>query len=225
MMKLFKTTGLVLVISLSLSTIPVIAQDNQDSQDTQTQPKTQGTFWGAVIGGVLGAFFGDDVESRAQAATIGAMIGGGAGFLLSSKAAERKQQYATREEAIAGETARLESLVQEMRPTNQQLKRDVQKYEQQIAKLQQNIEKGKATSYTVLQRQKKHLQQRQVNAEESLAKLKGELDISQQLYKKFQRSNSSIELDVWQIKIDKLEQEKYQLEASIDDLTLMNTRF
>ncbi|MDM8559941.1 hypothetical protein [Candidatus Parabeggiatoa sp. HSG14] len=223
-MKMFNTTALMLVISLSLSGVPVMAEDNQGSQNDQTETKTQGAFWGALIGGILGAILGNDAESKAKGAAIGAMLGGGAGFLLSSKVAERKQQYATREEAIAGETMRLESLAQEIRITNQQLKQDIQKYEQQIVKLQQDIDKGRATGYANLQRYKKRLQQRKISAEESLAKLVEELDMSQQLYKEYQRGNRSIELDIWQIKIDKLEQEKYQLQASIEDLTSMNSR-
>jgi len=223
MMKKLKNGVLILVISLSLAGFTAIAQeDNQNLEEDQTQTKIQGAGWGAAFGAALGALMGDDKNDKLRNAAIGAVIGAGAGFLLGNEVAKRKEQYANQEQALNGEIAKIQQSVREAQVKNQQLRQDIQTYQQQIAQVQQQINEGKA-SYFDLYDQKQVMQKRQESAEQSLTELEKELAIAQQLYKEYEPQSTPAELEQWQTKLAKLEQEKFQLESSIDELTAMNS--
>jgi len=209
-MNSFKITALILI--LSLSGLPVMGEEK--AEDNQTQ----GAFWGALIGAVVGAFIGDENEDQARNAAIGAAIGAGAGLLLG-KTLDQPQKA----QAAESESARADRIIREMRATNQQLREDLSGYQQKIERLEQAKSQGNV-NYRDLQKQKQILQQRQASAEQALSQLTNELKLSQQFYRNSQRENKSNELLQWQIRIAQLEQEKYELESSIDDLMAMKSR-
>ena len=222
-----RTILLILITTLSLSTSLVKGQQQEENnsrlEEDQTETKVQGTAWGALLGGVIGALAGKDKKDRVKKAAIGAAIGAGAGFLLGQEVAQRKLQYANQEQAIATEMARIEQFTQQTNLANQQLKQDIQAYEQQIAQLQQRLNQGKAT-YFERNDQKQVIQQRQKAAEQTLTDLAKELQISQQLLEEYRQESNPAELEQWQYRIAQLEEEKHQLESSIEELTAMNSR-
>jgi uncharacterized protein (UPF0335 family) len=110
-----------------------------------------------------------------------------------------------------------------MRATNQQLGQELTAYQQKIDRLEQAKSQGKA-NYRDLRKQKQILDQRTKHAKQALAQLTNELKISQQLYQDYQRGNNSTDLLQWQVRVAKLEQEKYELELKIEDFTALKSR-
>lgn len=214
-MSIFKTTALTLIISLSLLVgLPVMGEDN--GQAEQEQSESQGAFWGALIGALVGAFIGDDNQEQAINAAIGAAIGAGAGLLLDNTLDQGKDG-----KQAESESERADRVIREMRATNQQLSQELTAYQQKIDRLVKS--QGKA-SYRDLRKQKQILDQRTADAKQALAQLINELKISQQLYQDYQRGNNSTELLQWQVRVAKLEQEKYELELKIEDFTALKSR-
>ncbi len=178
----------VLILIFSLLGLPALSEEQQLQEEEEEQ--SLGAYWGALIGGMVGAFIGDDGKAQAINAAIGAAIGAGAGLLLDKTVGQQANQK------IESESERAERIIREMRATNQQLKEDVR----------------------YLRGQKQVLQQRLAHAEQSLAQLISELEISQRHYRNSQQKNKSIDLLQWQVRVAKLKQEKYELESNIEDL-------
>lgn len=132
------------------------------NMDDPTRTKTEGTVGGAALGGGLGAVLGGK-----KGAGIGAILGGVAGYWAGSAIAERKQNYASQEEAIATEIAVNERDTKALQATNQQLQADIQQFKQQIATLQGRQVEGEATILS--------LQDQTADAQGKLRKTEGQV--------------------------------------------------
>ena len=70
--------------------------------DDSTRTKTEGTLVGGGIGAALGALFGGLIGGNGKGALIGAGIGAGigslAGFFVGKHVADKKAEYASRED-------------------------------------------------------------------------------------------------------------------------------
>lgn len=218
-MNRLKTTALILILSFSLSALPVMGQDSQYQEEEQTETNNRGAFWGALIGGLLGTFFGDNNQDQAINAAIGAAIGAGAGLLLDKKI--ELSQDDNQGQPTESKSERAERMIREVRTTNEQLRQDLISYQQQfdwLAKSQGNA------NLPSLRKPKQILQQHQANAEQTLAILTNELKGLQQLYRKYERKGNFTESLQWQVRIAKMEQEKYELESNIEELTIIKSR-
>ncbi|MEN8220687.1 MAG: YMGG-like glycine zipper-containing protein [Pseudomonadota bacterium] len=156
MMNRFKTSALILSLTLSLSGLPAMGEDNQE---------TQGALLGALIGALVGAFIGDENKEQARNAAIGAAIGAGAGLLI-----DKTRKNSNQAQAAEPETVRADRVIKEMRATNQQLRQELTAYQQQIDRLELAKSQGKTNSRD-LQKQRQILQQRQASAEQALSQL------------------------------------------------------
>jgi len=135
---------------------------------------------------------------------------------------ERKRRYGNREDGIAQEIAYIELLIRKTQEENQQLRQDIVNYDKEIAVLQLKIMQGKLKQAN-LHAQFEKMQIRQNDVQKSLAKLKKELEIVQQLYNDYQSNEYNFtELQQWQQKISKLQHEKNELENNIDTLNTMD---
>jgi len=219
-MNQLKKTTLVLAITYALSGCTLFGETKTAAED-QDQTRAQGALLGALAGTIAGVLIGDSKEGAA----IGAIVGTMAGTVLGDVIANRKQQYASAEEAIAGETRRTEQLTQAVRAESSQLKRDILTYDKQIVMLRADISKGKK-NYSSLTAQKQKMQARHDQANKSLAAVENELKVSQGLYqdiKSKKTNSSSSDLQTWQDKIGKLKKEKSALEENIQTLNAMNS--
>jgi uncharacterized protein YcfJ len=212
-MNTFKKTSIVVAMAYALSSCA--------SMGDSTRTKAEGTGMGALAGGILGYIVtGGDKKGAA----IGAALGAGAGLFVGNEVAKRKQQYATTEDAIAGETQRTEQLTQTVRNENSQLKQDIDIYSKQISSLQSKIRSGKENQSS-LSAQKEKVQARYDSAQKSLSTVEKELEVSQQLHQDYQaKGGNSSDLNTWQKKISTLEKEKATLEKNIKTLDTMNSK-
>lgn len=88
--------------------------------DTQTT-QAQGAGAGALLGALIGAAVGRD----ARGALIGGAVGSVAGLAVGDQVAQKKAQYAKREDILRGSAERARQLAQQTRQQNEQLTNDV----------------------------------------------------------------------------------------------------
>jgi len=216
-MNTLKKTGLVVAITYALSGCTLFGETKTAEED-QEQTRAQGALFGALAGTIAGVLIGDSKKGAA----IGAIVGTMAGTVLGDMIANRKEQYASAEEAILAETKRTEALTQAVQNENQQLKQDIAVYDKQITHLQAQIQSGQKNRNS-LNTQKQKMQARYTEAQKSLSAVENELKVSQGLYQDIKANgNTSSELHTWQKKISKLEKEKSTLEKNIDTLNTMS---
>ena len=209
-MNTLKKTTLVVAMTYALSGCATM--------DDQDRTKAEGAGVGAVLGGLIGLAVGGK-----KGAAIGAVLGAGAGVFVGGEVAKRKQQYASTEEAIAGEMQQTEIFTQSVRAENHQLEQDIDIYNEQIASLNANIQSGKE-SRSSLTTQKNKMQARHNAAKKSLSAVQNELQVVRTLHQEFQTDRGdSAELQEWQGKIGKLEKEKSILKENIDTLNTMQS--
>lgn len=208
-----KKTTLVVAMTYALSGCATM--------EDQARTKTEGAGFGALAGGILGYIVTGGDE---KGAALGAALGGGLGLMVGDAIASRKQQYASAEETIAGETKLTEESTQSILAENSQLKQDILTYDKQLVSLRADIQRGKKNRSS-LTAQRKKMQARHSVAKESLAKAEKQLQVSQGLYQEVKSNGAtSSNLQVWQKKITKLKQEKAALETNIQTLNAMNSK-
>lgn len=214
-----KPLTLFLIITLTLVQVSLRAEEKSpesyELQHDQTVTRAEGLLWGALLGGIIGAISGDEKKDKIKKAGLGAVVGAMAGFLLGNEVAKRKEQYVSREEALKEEVARLNQLIDNGQNINQQLVEEFKDYDQKIAQLQQELTEKNALALD-LQRQKRKLKNQYREAQKTLATIKDELAISQQLYQEYLQEKVTSEMARWQEKIAQLEQEKQALEANVN---------
>jgi Glycine zipper len=98
-----------------------------DTQKTQAQ--------GGGAGAVLGALIGVAVGHDARAALIGGAIGGAAGLAVGDSVAQKKAQYARREDALRGSAARAQQLARLTQQENEHLRGDVARLDRAVESL------------------------------------------------------------------------------------------
>jgi len=82
--------------------------------------RMEGTAAGALIGGLVGALIDGE-----RGAAVGAALGAGAGFLVGNEIAKRKAQYASTEDYLNGEAARVAEFNATTRQYNARLEREI----------------------------------------------------------------------------------------------------
>jgi hypothetical protein len=91
----------------------------------------QGAAGGAALGGITCALAGGDTKTCFASAAGGAVVGGGAGYLV----AQHKQRYANDEQFLDGEIAQTSQLNDELAKYNRQLEQEIANIDAEIADL------------------------------------------------------------------------------------------
>lgn len=109
-----------------LSLLALLSACANDQQRTRAEGVGAGAAIGAVLGHVIGGRDG---------AIAGAALGGIAGGVVGDKAAEKKRQYAEREDALQLAAAHSRVIAQRARETNESLRRDIASLETSVSQL------------------------------------------------------------------------------------------
>lgn len=177
-----------------------------------TRTKVEGTAAGALVGAGTGYAIGGE-----QGAAIGVGIGLIGGYFIGSKIAERKQEYADRQEAIREEIAYNQQLIDQARLTNDNLQQEIKNYENQLAFLQSKERSGKELTEMNLKiksESQQVLQEKVQLAQITLEKMQQEVQTSQRVYEQYQ--DSTIDFNQWNDKLAELEGEKDILKNNTD---------
>lgn len=187
--------------------IALVGCASLDEMSDKERTQSEGTAAGAIIGGLLGAAFGDR-----DSALIGAAVGAGAGYLLGGELAKRKQQYANDEAFLDAEIQRTARLNDEAREYHLQTRRDISNLDRQAKTLRSQYERGEITAKR-LKKERKALAERVSEHDQQLAALNKEHQLNVKILE--QERTSRGERDPY---VARLERENTQLLQQIEQL-------
>ena len=117
-------------------------------QDDGTRTKTEGTLVGGGIGAAFGALLGGLIGGDGKGALIGAGIGAGvgslAGFFVGKHVADKKAEYASREDWLNDCIAHTRQMTSETREYNAKLNKDINTLDRESKQLRTAYKKKQA---------------------------------------------------------------------------------
>ncbi len=146
-------------------------------QDDQTRTKTEGTLVGAGAGAVLGAVVGGLVGGRRGALTgaaIGAGAGGLAGYAYGSHVADKKAEYADREEWLDACLTQAERTRRETAAHNDKMRAELVRLRQETQQLEAAYQQRRVKRSALLAEQKK-IEQRLALNEQRMERTQAEI--------------------------------------------------
>jgi len=174
-----------------------------DSERTQSE----GVAAGAIVGGLLGAVFGDR-----DSALIGAVVGAGAGYLLGGELAKRKAQYANDEAFFDAEIERTSRLNDEALDYHNKTRKEIASLDKQAKQLSAKYARGEA-SKKEMKNQQKVMEQRIAQHKEKQKALESEVKINLAIIEQEGKARGA--KDPY---IARLEKENGQLQQQIEKL-------
>ena len=188
------------------------------SEQARTEGTLAGAGIGAVVGGGLGYLIGRDAASAGIGAAIGALAGGAGGYVYADRIAKRHDQLAGKENDLDARITFARGVNEDTQEYNARLQKEVNELEPRITELA-----AKKTNQEVTQRElekeKQLLATRVKDANKQLALGQDEL----QGLKKFrsEQKKSSKELDQ---EIKTLETSLAQMKSNTSALASLNQR-
>ncbi len=147
---------------LMLATLLIIAMLLPGCATMTDKEKTVagGAALGAGVGTALGALIGGG-----RGAAIGAAVGGATGLLVGSVIAERKSQYASREDFLAAEIKRVAEYNETTSAYNQQLRVNIARLEEEVDYLKDEHAQEEVRHEMLIAKRAELTQQLHFNAE------------------------------------------------------------
>ncbi|AGA34175.1 membrane protein [Thioalkalivibrio nitratireducens DSM 14787] len=137
----------------------------------EQRTRAEGAGVGAVVGGLLGYAI-----DRERGALIGAAIGAGAGYAVGNEIAKRKQAYATTEEFLDAEIARVDEFNRTTTAYNARVRQDIVRLEHEAEQLRARYDSGQVQK-AGLQAKRNELQQHIATSQELEETLAAEYEI------------------------------------------------
>ncbi|MGC9456643.1 MAG: glycine zipper domain-containing protein [Halothiobacillaceae bacterium] len=145
-------------VVLLAATLTASGCANMDDGD---RTRAEGSAAGAVLGGLIGYAIGDS-----RGAAIGAALGAGAGFAVGNEIAKRKEAYATTEDFLDAEIARVDEFNTTTVAYNEQVRAEIVRLEAEADQLRARQVSGALT---------------QAELETERAKIAGQIEKSKKL--------------------------------------------
>lgn len=105
----------------------------------ENRTRGEGAAAGALLGGVLGYLIDGE-----RGALVGAALGAGAGLAVGNEIAKRKQAYASTEDFLDAEIARVDEFNRTASAYNAQLRQDLVRLDREAEQLQQRQQAGES---------------------------------------------------------------------------------
>lgn len=195
-----------------------LAATQEKAEDFMKNFGVQGCAITGLVSGAVTYLITREAKTAAIATAGGCVVGAFIGLDIK----QRKDEYASREEAIREELAWNRQFVKEVRTANAQLAKDVQNYSEQLAKLRQEIAQGEATQQD-LEEQQEIIAQQNADVKKTLEQVRVALQESQQRYQQYaSNGDEATGNDEWKAEIAALEQEKQMLAQYVDELKVLS---
>ena len=163
-------------LKIAITALLVASLSGCATTDEQ-RTRTEGAAFGALIGGLLG--YGLDRESGAA---IGALIGAGAGLAVGNEIAKRKRAYASTEDFLNGEIARVDEFNRTTEAYNGRLRQEIVRLDREAEQLRAQYSAG-AVRRDHLHAKRAELQQQIATSRDLEQALEAELEIQMAILK------------------------------------------
>ncbi len=196
-------------------------------KDDSTRTKTEGTLVGTGIGAGLGALIGGLVGGDGKGALIGAGIGAGigalSGFLVGKHVADKKEEYASREDWLDDCIAHARDVTKETREYNAQLKKDINSLDKETRTLNASYKKKKASSEQLAAKQKEIKELQSANSE-VIKKLEEEVKKQKEVVADARKNGNKREAAILDAEIKKLNADIADLKKANKSLASCSSR-
>lgn len=217
-MKQFLTAFLCLMLLCA----PGCANIKNDSSRTVTEGALSGAAVGAGLGAIVGALVGGG-DGAAIGAAIGGAVGGVAGGAVGKHIADKKAEYASREEWLDACIAQARKSNDEARAYNARLKKDIAALNKQSTKLAADYKRKKVSTETVLA-ENKRFEERKAQVDATIAQLETELSGQTKVVADARAGNNTREADIIEREIAKMEKEIGELKQDSKRLAAFPVR-
>lgn len=217
-------TGIAVCLSFALS-LSVTGCSN--IHDDSTRTKTEGTLTGAGIGAaggaLLGLIIGGNTKGTLLGAAIGAGIGSLSGFMVGKHVADKKAEYARREDWLDDCIDHARSVTAEGKKKNDDLKLKIASLDKESQELKKAY-KNKQIKSSQLAKERKSLQNLQNETSENIKVLEEEKKKQLAVAKDAKSSGNSREAQILDKEIKKLNDEIKQMQESNKKLANISAR-
>ncbi len=194
-----------------------------DRGQTQQEGAAAGAAGGAVLGAVLGVIIGGDAEGALVGAAIGAAAGGLAGYAYGTHVADKKAEYAAKEDWLNACIASLEETNAQTKAYNAELSQDIVDLRSETATLQASYDKKQVKKDAMLA-EKQVVDQKLAEATEKLNLAKWELENQEKVLAEAQAGGNTTQATELDSRIQVLKGEIAKLQQQTDELADMSSR-
>lgn len=194
-----------------------------DSTRTKTEGTLVGTGIGAGIGALLGGLIGGDGKGALIGAGIGAGIGALSGFLVGKHVADKKAEYASREDWLDDCIAHARDVTRETREYNAKLKKEINSLDKETRTLRASYNKKKASADQLAAKQKEVKELQSANSE-VIKKLEEEVKKNKEVVADARKNGNKREANILDAEIKKLNTDIVDLKKANKSLASCSSR-
>ncbi|MBQ8707193.1 MAG: hypothetical protein IJ523_03800 [Succinivibrionaceae bacterium] len=200
-----KLAALAVAVSLTFG-----AAGCSNIQDDGTRTKTEGTLVGTGIGAGVGALLGGLIGGNGKGALIGAGIGAGigalSGFFVGKHIADKKAEYASREDWLDDCIAHSREVTKETKTYNAQLQKDINTLDKESKTLTASYKKKKVSADQLTARNKDVKELKKSN-EENIKNLEEEVKKQKEILADAKKNGNTREAKILDNEIKSLNSE------------------
>ncbi len=213
---------MIALLCLMLAVAPGCANIKDDSTRTTTEGGITGAAVGAGVGAIFGAIVGGG-RGAAIGAGIGAVAGGVTGVAVGKHIANKKAEYASREDWLDACITQARTVNEQTVAYNEQLKTEIAALDKQSTQLAADY-KRKSVNKEQLVAENKAIQDRKAQVDATIAQLEEEVASQKSVVADARAGNNDQEAGIIEREIAKMETQIAQLKQDSQKLASFSMR-
>ncbi|MBQ9220892.1 YMGG-like glycine zipper-containing protein [Succinivibrio sp.] len=214
-----KITAFAVAITLTLGSCGC-TNIKDDSTRTKTEGTLAGAGIGAAVGAGLGALFGGSKGALAGAA-IGAGVGSLSGYFYGKHVADKKAEYASREEWLDACIDRSRQVTADTKKYNEQLKKDIAALDKETKTL---TAKNANTDKKTLKEESKKIASLQSDTQKNIKNLESEVEKQKTVLADAKKNGDNQEAKILDAEIKKLNAQIKEMKEYNNKLASISAR-
>lgn len=214
-----KITALAVAITLALGSCGC-TNIKDDSTRTKTEGTMVGAGFGAALGAGLGALFGGSKGALVGAA-IGVGVGSLSGYFYGKHVADKKAEYASREEWLDACIDRSRQVTADTKKYNEQLKKDIAALDKETKTL---TAKNANTDKKTLKEESKKIAALQSDTQKNISNLESEVEKQKTVLADAKKNGDNQEAKILDAEIKKLNAQIKEMKEYNNKLASISAR-